>query len=77
MSLPIILNAENRELIELRIPAIRNPNNRDPSMTRYKGILSKEYPANFNVTSEVFWIAKYETTIPNKTKLINVVMHSV
>ncbi len=54
----MILKAENIELIELKTPAIRNPSNKDPNITKYKGILSNEYPANFNVTKAVFWIAK-------------------
>ena len=52
--LPIILKAENIELIELKTPAIRNPMSKDPRITKYKGIPSYEYPASFRVTSEVF-----------------------
>lgn len=52
--LPIILKAENIEFIELKTPATRNPSNKDPRITKYKGILSIAYPGNFNATGAVF-----------------------
>lgn len=42
------------EFMELKTPAIRNPNNKDPSITKYRGMFSNKYPGNFSVTRAVF-----------------------